>query len=55
MLTIPFVIYGMFRYLYLLQVKHSGGAPEEVLLTDKPLQIVILLWGAAILLIFYLF
>ncbi len=55
MLTIPFVLYGVFRYLYLIQVKHSGGAPEEVLLEDRPLQITILLWGLAILLIFYVF
>lgn len=54
MLTIPFVIYGIFRYLYLIQVKHSGGEPEEVLFSDRPLQITILLWGIAILLIFYL-
>jgi 4-hydroxybenzoate polyprenyltransferase len=55
MLTIPFVLYGIFRYLYLIQVKHSGGAPEEVLLSDRPLQITIFLWGVTILLIFYLF
>jgi 4-hydroxybenzoate polyprenyltransferase len=55
MLTIPFVIYGIFRYLYLIQVKHSGGEPEDVLFTDRPLQITILLWGIAILLIFYFF
>lgn len=53
MLTIPFVLYGVFRYLYLIQVKHSGGAPEEVLLSDRPLQVTILLWGLAILVIFY--
>jgi 4-hydroxybenzoate polyprenyltransferase len=55
MLTIPFVLYGVFRYLYLIQVKHCGGAPEEVLLEDPPLQITIVLWGLAILLIFYVF
>jgi hypothetical protein len=55
MLTIPFVLYGVFRYLYLIQVKHSGGAPEDVLLSDKPLQLTIFLWGIAVLLIFYLF
>lgn len=55
MLTVPFVIYGIFRYLYLIQVKNCGGAPEEMLFSDRPLQIVILLWGAAVLTIFYLF
>lgn len=55
MLTIPFVLYGVFRYLYLIHVKKEGGAPEELLLTDRPLQITILLWGLAIFLIFYVF
>jgi len=55
MLTIPFVLYGVFRYLYLIQVKHSGGAPEEVLFSDRPLQISIVLWGVSVLLIFYIF
>lgn len=54
MLTIPFVIYGIFRYLYLVQVEHRGGEPEEVLLSDRPLQASIILWGLSILLIFYL-
>jgi 4-hydroxybenzoate polyprenyltransferase len=55
MLTIPFVIYGIFRYLYLVQVKQSGDAPEEVLLTDRPLQVTLLLWGLTIFLIIYVF
>jgi len=54
MLTIPFVLYGVFRYLYLIHVEQEGGAPEELLLTDRPLQITIALWGLAILIIFYL-
>ncbi len=54
MLTIPFVIYGIFRYLYLVQVKDCGGEPEEVLFTDRPLQATIVLWGVSILAIFYL-
>ncbi|MEX1248574.1 MAG: decaprenyl-phosphate phosphoribosyltransferase [Anaerolineales bacterium] len=53
MLTIPFVIFGFFRYLYLVQVKNTGEAPEEILFTDRPLQADLLLWGASILLIFY--
>jgi 4-hydroxybenzoate polyprenyltransferase len=55
MLTIPFVIYGILRYIYLLQVKKIGGAPEEVLITDRPLQITIGLWGITILAVFYWF
>jgi 4-hydroxybenzoate polyprenyltransferase len=55
MLTIPFVVYGIFRYLYLIQVEQEGGAPEELLLTDRPLQTAIVLWGLSILVIFYLF
>ena len=55
MLTIPFVIYGVFRYLYLLQVEGHGEAPEEIVLSDRPFQINMILWGASILLIFYLY
>ncbi|MDP2964470.1 MAG: decaprenyl-phosphate phosphoribosyltransferase [Pelolinea sp.] len=54
MLTIPFVLYGIFRYLYLIKVKESGGAPEELLMNDRPLQFAILLWGLSVLVIFYL-
>jgi 4-hydroxybenzoate polyprenyltransferase len=54
MLTIPFVIYGFFRYLYLVQVRNSGEAPEDILFSDRPIQADLLLWGASILLIFYL-
>jgi 4-hydroxybenzoate polyprenyltransferase len=54
MLTIPFVIYTIFRYLYLIEVEHAGGAPEEILLSDRPFQIAMFLWGAAVLAIFYL-
>jgi 4-hydroxybenzoate polyprenyltransferase len=55
MLTIPFVLYGIFRYLLLIQTKGSGGAPEDILYTDRPLQATILLWGSTVLLIFYVF
>ncbi len=54
MLTIPFVVYTIFRYLYLIEVKHAGGAPEEILLSDRPFQIAMLLWAASVLAIFYL-
>jgi 4-hydroxybenzoate polyprenyltransferase len=55
MLTIPFVLYGIFRYLYLMQIEQAGSAPDELLLTDRPLQITILLWGISVLIIFYIF
>lgn len=55
MLTIPFVLYGIFRYLYLIKMKNAGGEPEELLLTDHPLQAAIVLWGLSILVIFYIF
>lgn len=54
MLTIPFVAYIIFRYLYLIQMTNNAGAPEEVLLTDRPIQISIVLTTLIILAIFYL-
>jgi 4-hydroxybenzoate polyprenyltransferase len=54
MLTIPFVIYAIFRYLYLIQVRQIGGEPEEILLSDRPFQLSILLWGLAVLAVFYI-
>jgi len=54
MLTIPFVLYGIFRYLYLMHVKEMGGAPEEIVLSDRPLQIAIFLWGLSVILVMYI-
>ena len=53
MLTIPFMAYIIFRYLYIIQVTHDAGAPEEVLLSDRPMQIAILLFGLAVIAVFY--
>ncbi|MBK7452137.1 MAG: decaprenyl-phosphate phosphoribosyltransferase [Anaerolineales bacterium] len=53
MLTIPFVVYTIFRYLYLIEVKHAGGAPEEVLLSDRPFQLAMFFWAVTVLAIFY--
>lgn len=55
MLTIPFVLYGIFRYLSIMQINKMGGEPEELLLKDRPLQITIVLWAISIMIIFYLF
>jgi 4-hydroxybenzoate polyprenyltransferase len=54
MLTIPFVVYGIFRYLQLIQVGYAAGAPDEVALKDRPLQVTVLLWGLTVIAIFYL-
>jgi 4-hydroxybenzoate polyprenyltransferase len=51
--TIPFVIYGIFRYLYLVHQKEQGGSPTDVLLTDRPLLVDVALWAVAIILIVY--
>ncbi|MHB1294486.1 MAG: decaprenyl-phosphate phosphoribosyltransferase [Anaerolineae bacterium] len=53
MLTIPFVLYGIFRYLYLIHMKNLGGTPEEIVLSDRPLQISLLLWGLTAGLVIY--
>lgn len=53
MLTIPFVLYGIFRYLYVIHVQGNGGAPDEVLLFDRPLQISIALFTLVVIAILY--
>jgi 4-hydroxybenzoate polyprenyltransferase len=53
MLTIPFVLYGLFRYLYLIHVRKEGGAPDELLLSDKPLLAAGVLWVLAVVLVLY--
>lgn len=53
MLTIPFVVYGIFRYLQLIQMGHAAGSPDEVALKDRPLQATVLLWGLAVIAVFY--
>jgi 4-hydroxybenzoate polyprenyltransferase len=52
-LTIPFVLYGIFRYLYLLYRRDLGGNPSEHLLTDRALLLDVALWGAAVIIILY--
>lgn len=53
MLTIPFVLYGLFRYLYLVHQLHLGGAPEHLLLEDRPLLLTVLLWGTVSIVLLY--
>jgi len=52
-LTTPFPIYGLFRYLYLVHRKAGGGNPSDLLLNDRPLLACVLLWGLTSVLIIY--
>lgn len=54
MLTIPLVLYGLFRYLYLIHVRHEGGAPDELVFRDRPLLLTGILWLLAVILVLYL-
>ena len=52
-LTLPFPLYGIFRYLYLVHQKEGGGSPSDMLLTDRPLLVCVALWALATALIIY--
>jgi 4-hydroxybenzoate polyprenyltransferase len=52
-LTIPFPLYGIFRYLYLVHQREGGGSPSDLLLTDRPLLVCVALWAFAVALIIY--
>ena len=53
MLSIPFVIYGIFRYLFLVHKRGMGGSPEDVLLQDKPFIINVCLWAVVCVVILH--
>jgi 4-hydroxybenzoate polyprenyltransferase len=53
LLTLPFPIYGLFRYLYIVHQKHGGGSPAETLLRDRPLLLCVLLWAIGVVLVVY--
>ncbi len=52
-LTVPFVVYGIFRYLYLIHKEEEGGSPTRVLISDKPLMMNIILWLITVIAILY--
>ena len=52
-LTVPFVLYGIFRYLYLVHQKRGGGEPAVMLVTDPPLLVCVALWAATVILLMY--
>ncbi len=54
LLTVPFVVYAIFRYIYLIHHHRGGGSPEELVLKDRPLAFSIVLYGLTVLgLLFY--
>jgi 4-hydroxybenzoate polyprenyltransferase len=53
--TVPFVLYGIFRYLYIIYNKEEGGQPEKILVTDVPLLLTIVGWIISVLIIVHLF
>lgn len=52
-LTIPFPLYGIFRYLYLVHRRDLGGSPAELLVNDRPLLACVALWAVSVILIIY--
>jgi 4-hydroxybenzoate polyprenyltransferase len=52
-LTVPFPLYGIFRYLYLVHQREGGGSPADLLLTDRPLLVCVTLWAVSVALIIY--
>lgn len=52
-LTVPFPLYGIFRYLYLVHQRSGGGSPSEMLLNDRPLLVCVGLWALAVVIIIY--
>jgi 4-hydroxybenzoate polyprenyltransferase len=52
-LTVPFPLYGIFRYLYLVHQREGGGSPADLLLTDRPLLVCVTLWALSVVLIIY--
>ena len=52
--TIPFAVYAIMRYLFLMHVQGKGGAPDEVLMEDVPLMVAIFIWGVVIVGVLYL-
>jgi hypothetical protein len=52
-LTIPFVVYGVFRYLFLIQTRNEGGTPSRILYRDVPILITVMGWFAVVVIVLY--
>ncbi|MGG3838351.1 decaprenyl-phosphate phosphoribosyltransferase [Paenibacillus thiaminolyticus] len=55
MWTLPFVIYGIFRYLYIIHIEKDGGAPDKILFEDRHLLITVILYGLTVIAVLTLF
>lgn len=53
MASVPFVIYGVMRYLFVIYEKKEGESPERVLLSDIPLLSSVVLWGVLVFVVIY--
>jgi hypothetical protein len=51
--TIPIVLYGIYRYLYLIHMKNTGGNPTSAILSDKPMLLNAMLWLGVVILVLY--
>ena len=54
LITIPFVVYGVFRYLFLIHKRQAGGDPVQILFKDRPTLLNLLLWISTVGLVIYL-
>ncbi|MBC7185496.1 MAG: decaprenyl-phosphate phosphoribosyltransferase [Calditrichaeota bacterium] len=54
LLTLPFVVYGIFRYTYLVHIRNLGGSPEQIFISDLPMMGNLVLWGVAVVVVLYL-
>ena len=54
MLTVPFIVFVVFRYLYLIHVEQRGGAPDDLLFADRPLLAAVILWVLSVVAVIYL-
>jgi hypothetical protein len=53
LITVPFPLYGIFRYLYLIHQREGGGNPSELLVTDRPLLACVGLWALVVIGVLY--
>jgi len=54
-MTVPFVAFGIYRYLYLVHMRNMGGSPEKTLLSDPPMILNILLWLGSVIAVLWFF